>query len=78
MLKTFTANVTTQVVERHIVRGLESILNPLNITDMEDVQVELIAKESPSTHRQRAFLQDRMAKLEQGQGIFRTIMGVAV
>ena len=78
MLKTFTANVTTQVVERHIVRGLENILNPLIVNDMENAQVELIAKESPAAHRQRAFLQDRINKLEQGQKIFRSIMGVTV
>ncbi|KAG8527769.1 uncharacterized protein KY384_007923 [Bacidia gigantensis] len=75
MLKIFVSNVTTQVVERHIVRHLEDILSPLKITAMGDGQIELIAKENPATHRQRAFLQERIAKLQKGNGIFRNIMG---
>lgn len=71
------ANVTTQVVERHIVRKLEMIFSPLAVNAMSDTQVESIASEPASARRQRAFLKDRMAKLVEGQNIFRSILGGA-
>ncbi|KAF6222582.1 hypothetical protein HO133_000628 [Letharia lupina] len=75
--KTFVANVTTQVVERHIIRGLEKIFSPVAVNGLTDPEVEAIASEPASAKRQRQFLEDRIAKLKDGQSIFRSVMGSA-
>ncbi|TGO54665.1 hypothetical protein BELL_1502g00010 [Botrytis elliptica] len=75
--KVFVANVTTQVVERHIVRGLDSIFNPLAVYNFTSEQAEAIASEPTHCKSMRAFLQDRINKLEDGEQIFRNIMGSA-
>ncbi|KAI1124878.1 interferon-induced GTP-binding protein Mx [Nemania abortiva] len=73
--KTFVANVTTQVVERHIMKRLEEIFSPLKIIDLPEPEIESIVSEPSSTKRQRLFLQDRIKKLEEGQKIFRSVIG---
>ena len=75
--KTFVANVTTQVVERHIIRGLEKIFSPVTVNGLTDLEVEAIASEPANAKRQRKFLEDRIAKLKDGQSIFRSVMGSA-
>jgi hypothetical protein len=70
--KTFIANITTQVIERHIVRGLENIFSPIVVNAMSDVEVETIAAEPSSAKRQREFLEERINKLKK---IFRSVMG---
>lgn len=72
--KTFVANVTTQVIERHIVRGLQNIFSPLVLVNMLDSKVQGIVAEPSATKRQRAFLTDRVKKLEEGQEIFRDVV----
>ncbi|KAI0805931.1 interferon-induced GTP-binding protein Mx [Xylaria sp. FL0064] len=73
--KTFVANITTQVIERHIVRGLEDIFSPLVVNSMLNVEVEAIASEPLPTRSLRDFLNDRIKKLKDGQETFRVIMG---
>lgn len=73
--KTFVANITTQVVERHIVRGLESIFSPVVVNALSDAQVAAIAAEPDTAQRQRQYLEDRIAKLKAGESIFRGVMG---
>jgi hypothetical protein len=75
--KTFIAIITTQVIERHIVRGLENIFSPVVVHGLSDVEVEAIASEPTSAKRQREFLEDRISKLEDGYEIFRGVMGSA-
>ena len=75
--KTFVANVTTQVVERHMIRGLEKIFSPVIVNSLTNDEVEAIAAEPASAKRQRQFLEDRIAKLKDGQSIFRSVMGSA-
>ncbi|ROW06353.1 hypothetical protein VPNG_07515 [Cytospora leucostoma] len=72
--KTFIANVVTQVIERHIVRGLHDIFSPMVVVNMSDAKVESIVSEPPATKRQRVFLGDRIKKLEEGQDIFRGVL----
>ncbi|KAI8945591.1 interferon-induced GTP-binding protein Mx [Xylaria longipes] len=72
--KVFLANVTTQVVERHIVRNLESIFSPLKIATLSDDKIKAIVAEPNHIIRQRHFLADRVRKMEEGQGIFRGVM----
>jgi len=73
--KTFIANITTQVIERHIVRGLQNIFSPVVVNAMSDVEVEAIASEPLSAKRQREFLEERIKKLTDGHEIFRGAMG---
>ena len=72
--KTFVANITTQVIERHIVRGLEKIFSPVIVSSLSDDKVEKIASEPAAARRQRQFLEDRIQKLMDGQKIFRGVM----
>ncbi|MCJ1350688.1 MAG: hypothetical protein MMC33_000669 [Icmadophila ericetorum] len=72
--KTFIANITTQVCERHIVRGLEKIFSPLVVNDMSDAEAEAIAAEPPAAKRQRRFLEDRLGKLKDGHRILKGFM----
>ncbi|KAJ2993562.1 hypothetical protein NUW58_g1803 [Xylaria curta] len=73
--KAFVANITTQVIERHIVRGLEDIFSPLVVNSMPNVEVEAIASEPLPTRSLRGFLNDRIKKLEDGQETFRVMTG---
>jgi hypothetical protein len=73
-LKTFVANITTQVVERHIVRGIEDIFSPVFVSRLSDADVQEIASEPSSRKRQRVFLQDRIEKLKSGHTILRRVM----
>jgi hypothetical protein len=70
----FEANVTTQVVERHIVRGLEGIFSPLIVSRWSDSDLSDIASEPATISRQRVFLEDRIAKLDDGHKILRKVM----
>jgi hypothetical protein len=67
--------VTTQVIERHIMKKLKEIFSPLNIINLPDSKIELIVSEPSSTKRQRLFLQDQIKRLEEGQEIFRAAIG---
>ena len=71
------ANVTTQVVERHIIRGLEKVFSPITVNALPDSDVEKVAAEPANATRQRQFLEDRITKLKDGQNIFRSVMGSA-
>jgi hypothetical protein len=72
--KVFVQNVTMQVVERHIVRGLENIFSPITVNKMSDEEVEGIAAEPAAAKRQRAFLEDQIKKLSNGQRILKGVM----
>ena len=76
--KTFIANITTQVIERHIVRGLEKIFSPVIVNGLSDSDVDGIASEPTSAKRQRAFLDDRISKLKEGRNILRSVATRAV
>ena len=76
-LKTFVANITTQVIERHIVRGMETIFNPKVVNRLSNAEAEGLASEPAAAQRQRQFLEDRVTKLKEGQGIFRRVLGGA-
>lgn len=58
-------------------RGLEKIFSPVVVNGLTDAEVESIASEPSSSKRQRSFLDDRIKKLESGQEIFRSVLGVA-
>ncbi|KAF2158776.1 hypothetical protein M409DRAFT_71472 [Zasmidium cellare ATCC 36951] len=73
--KTFVANVTSQVIGRHMVRKLDKLFTPLDVNGLSDEDVMKVAAEPAATRRQRDFLADRQQKLLSGKNIFRGIMG---
>ncbi|KAK5696387.1 hypothetical protein LTS12_028574, partial [Elasticomyces elasticus] len=73
--KAFVANVTAQVIERHMVRGLDKISSPLDVNDLSDEDILKIASELASVGRKRDFSMDCQQKLRSGKEIFRGIMG---
>ena len=72
--KTFIQNITTQVIERHIVRGIEKIFSPVAIAQLSDVESEAVASEPATAKRHREFLKDRIGKLEDGHKILRNVI----
>lgn len=69
--------MTTQVIERHIIRGIEKIFSPVVVSKLADEEVEKIASEPAAAKRQRNFLEDRIQKLEAGKVIFRGVLASA-
>ncbi|KAM5432312.1 hypothetical protein McanMca71_007889 [Microsporum canis] len=76
--KVFMANVTTQVIERHIVRGLDQILSAVVIAGLPDDEVQNLSSEPPSGRKLREFLTDRAEKLEMGRKVLRQVMRAPV
>ncbi|TLS20459.1 uncharacterized protein PpBr36_11348 [Pyricularia pennisetigena] len=75
-LKVFVANVTNQVIERHMLRGFEHVFSPLVVAAMNDIEVKSVALESSAIHHQRKFLLDRISKLEESRGIFQNAVAM--
>ncbi|KAI0465876.1 interferon-induced GTP-binding protein Mx [Xylaria cf. heliscus] len=71
----FLANVTTQVVERHLIRGLEGIFAPMAIARLPDDKIEAIIAEPELITRQRDFLKYKLKMLEETQSTFCSMMG---
>lgn len=57
-------------------RGLQEIFSPLTVLNLNDSQIQAIAMEPSSARRQRDFLKDRIKKLEEGQIIFHSVLGL--
>lgn len=55
-------------------RDLHQIFSPLSIVNWPDAKLQSVISEPHSTQRQRAFLNDRVKKLEEGQEIFRDVV----
>ncbi|KAI0201806.1 interferon-induced GTP-binding protein Mx [Astrocystis sublimbata] len=72
--KIYVANVTTQIVERHLICGLEDIFSPLVVNAMSDSEAKAIASEPPATENLRRFLDERIKKLEEGDETFRAMI----
>jgi len=75
-MKTFIQNIATQVIKRHMVRGLDQILSPLFVSGLSDEDVVKAACEPSAVKRQRDFLRDRLGKLKNGQEQFRDVVGI--
>ncbi|KAJ0122283.1 hypothetical protein J7T55_002795 [Diaporthe amygdali] len=73
-LKVFVANVTTQVIERHLLAELYNIFSPMTVLQMSDAKIQGIVSEPESTKRRRDLLSHQINKLEEGQEIFRGVM----
>ncbi|POS87293.1 hypothetical protein EPUL_002274 [Erysiphe pulchra] len=71
----FIANVTTQVIERHVVGDLEGILDPVAVNGMTNEELGAIALEPVSSLHTREHIQNRINRLEQGYRVLRGIAG---
>lgn len=63
-----------RVVERHMIRGLEEIFLPVFVNGLSDTDIVGVASELATTQRHRAFLADRIAKLEEGHEALKRVM----
>ena len=70
------ANVTSQVIERHMVRDLDKILSPVAMADLTDEEVLELTMEPQSVKEQRERLLDKQRKLKKGQAGFRKVAGL--
>lgn len=74
----FIDNVTVQVIERHIMNGLEDIFSPLAVSMLADEIIEGIASENTSDKKKREYYEEQIKKLEGGQRVFRSMIGSTV
>ncbi|KAK9772326.1 putative GED domain-containing protein [Seiridium cardinale] len=70
----FVVNVTTQVIERHIMRGLETILSP-TVVDQMYLEISDIVSEPEIIQKVKLFVLNRINKLEDGYNILDDIFG---
>lgn len=54
-------------------RGLEKIFSPMVVSNLTDSEVQALASDPPTAKRQRDFLADEVAMLEEGQSILREV-----
>ena len=63
-----------QVIERHIVSGLEDILSPVFASTLSDSAVQALVSEPVTNQNKRQHLEDQISKLKAGQEIFKGVM----
>ncbi|KAI9768061.1 MAG: hypothetical protein M1840_005095 [Geoglossum simile] len=74
-LKLFTDNITAQVIERHLIEGLEEVFSPMVVARWDsDNEILGVASEPTGVSRQREFLERRMKMLEQGKVVFGSVL----
>jgi hypothetical protein len=67
--KTFTSNVITQVVERHLLQGLHDIFSWVKVNRMDERTVVAIAAENKETRDKRMALKAKKAAIEEARDI---------
>ena len=72
--KVFVANITVEVIERHIVRGLEHIFSPVTVSELLDTEVLSLAAEPSSAKKVREILTEKSRMLTDGRVILRELM----
>lgn len=68
--KTFIDNVCVQVVDRHVMRGLEEVFSPLEVSRWDDETVSKASAESQRIMEERKRLESRKEKLKAGKEVF--------
>lgn len=66
--------MTTQVIERHIVHGLEDLFSPTLIANMLEEDIEVIASEPATIKKYRATLRNNVEKLNEARELLREIV----
>jgi hypothetical protein len=70
-LKAFTNSCVRQVVNRHLLRGLENVFSPEEAAGWEDAKVRMVAAEPMNITNLRAQLEVRKASLEHSRVVLR-------
>ena len=68
--KIFIDNVAVQVVNRHVMRGLEDVFSPLVVAGWSDETVRRAGAESNEVARERVRLGGKLDKLKAGKEVF--------
>jgi hypothetical protein len=74
-LPSFIANVITQVIERHLMDGMEEIFEGERIHKLTDAQIRQLMEEDSITAAKRRELKDQESVLQSGLNICRDIAG---
>jgi len=74
-LPSFIANVITQVIERHLMDGMEEISEGERIHKLTDAQIRQLMEEDSITAAKRRELKDQESVLQSGLNICRDIAG---
>lgn len=67
--KIFIMNVITQVVERHLLQGLDSVFNSVKVWRMKNEHVEAIAAENKATRDKRLTLKTKKKAIEEARDL---------
>ena len=73
MLPTYINNVITQVIERHLIDGMEEIFQTERVLKLTDVEVRQLMEEDFTTASERKQLRDKLEVLQKGLDICREI-----
>ncbi|KAJ5471832.1 P-loop containing nucleoside triphosphate hydrolase protein [Penicillium diatomitis] len=74
--KVFVANIAVQVIERHIIRGLEHIFSPVKVSQLLDTEALALAAEPDSTKTEREALAEKVRMFTNGKMILNELMSV--
>ncbi|TLS27122.1 hypothetical protein PpBr36_04965 [Pyricularia pennisetigena] len=67
--KTFIRNVITQVVERHLLGGMYTLFNAIEVLNMDNETVEAIAAENRETRDRRQTLKQQKKAIEEAKSL---------
>lgn len=74
--KVFIANVTTQVIERHLVRDLDNIFCPSEMAALTDKEILSLAEEPRDARTRRQRLTEEQNRLLKGQQRLNDVCGL--
>jgi len=76
-VKYFISAVTKQVIERHLLQGLDTqTVSPVLVGAMSEDEIAYVAAEAPEITAERENLEARKATLEKGREAFRSALGL--
>ncbi len=67
--KIFVSNVIVQVVERHLIDGLDKLFDTTEFAKMDKDEVAAIVEEDEDTRSRRAFLDQKVAGLRRAHDV---------
>ncbi|KAI9776159.1 MAG: hypothetical protein M1839_000575 [Geoglossum umbratile] len=71
--RTFTSNVITQVIERHLLQGFPEVFSALKVIRLDDEKVRAIAEDDPGTRNKRVMLKEQRQAIIEGRTYLETI-----
>ena len=71
----FIDDILSQVIDMHMVRGLDEVVSPVWVASLSDDQIQSLAGEPEEVQRVRQFHQDRLEKQKRAQRILKEVLG---